>query len=394
MVLTNEKYEQKVLSWVYVGLWVFVTGFLWSPSRDGLEGIYALAIFIPILAFLPWRKPRLSSYGGWFTGIALLYAGWSALSGFWGNDLDYLVLQWFILAAWLVGAAWVIQKKSMDWDKFLTLFLVVGAATAIINIATFYWVNPWGARLEGITIARAATLVGQVYGLVALVGIILSWRAHNFISALGFSLICVPALAALVLSQSRGPLISLACALIIGAVWLRPSWKILLLHITWAVIALAALIIILPLGTLEELLLQRGTSFRDGIWLDIFQKMQADPQLFLRGIGMSESTSIETGLGEYHHAHNAWLDTFYRTGFLGLGLVLIHLGLLLFASFGRRQLAPLVLWLIYGCGCLFVDSRSLFWEIDVKWLLYWVPAALLAACLAAPKNQSVRTHCG
>ena len=109
--------------------------------------------------------------------------------------------------------------------------------------------------------------------------------------------------------------------------------------------------------------------------------MLSDPTLFLWGIGMSESTDIITSVGEYHHAHNAWLDIFYRTGVVGLGLALVHFCLLLWVARRYQNLAPLTLWLIYGCGCLLVDSRSLFWEIDVKWLLYWIPAGLLAASL-------------
>ncbi|HEY0894326.1 MAG TPA: hypothetical protein VGE32_14795, partial [Cellvibrio sp.] len=88
-------------------------------------------------------------------------------------------------------------------------------------------------------------------------------------------------------------------------------------------------------------------------------------------------------------AHNAWLDILYRTGVVGLGLALIHLVLLLWSARQHRNLAPLALWLVYGCGCLFVDSRSLFWEIDAKWLLYWVPAALLAANLVRENKLRV-----
>ncbi len=389
MLLNREQREQKMLAWAYVGLWVFVTAFLWAPSRDGLEGIYALAFFIPLLLVLPWRKPDLQEYGGWFTAIALAYAGWSLLSGVWGGDVGYLVLQWLVLAVWLAGAAWVLQKKSIDWDIFLRWFVLIGAATAVINIAVFYWSHPLAARMEGITIARAPTLVGQVYGVVVLIGILLSWRTDCFKCALGLSLACIPALAALGLSQSRGPLLSLVIVVIIGLFWLRPTWKILLVQVSAALLGLLAIVAIFPL---DQLLLGRGASFRDQIWLDVIRQMHASPTLFLWGVGMSDVTDIQTSIGEYHHAHNAWLDIGYRTGVIGLGLAVVHLGLLLWSARRHWQLAPLTLWLIYGCGCLFVDSRSLFWEIDVKWLLYWIPAGLLAASLMPRKVLPVRSR--
>lgn len=387
-LLKREQREQKMLVWAYGGLWVFVTAFLWAPSRDGLEAIYALAFFIPLLLVLPWRRPDLHVYGGWFTGTALGYASWSLLSGIWGGNIGFLLLQWLILAVWLAGVAWVLQKKSINWEKFLRWLVLIGAATAVINIVVFYWSHPLAARMEGVTVARAPTLVGQVYGVIVLISILLSWRTDCFKCALGLSLACIPALAALGLSQSRGPLLSLALALLIGLFWLRPNWKILLVQLLAAVLALLVLFVFFPL---DQMLLGRGASFRDQIWLDVIGQMNAQPTLFLWGIGMNDVTDIQTRIGEYHHAHNAWLDIGYRTGVIGLGLAVVHLVLLLWSARRHTHLAPLTLWLIYGCGCLFVDSRSLFWEIDVKWFLYWIPAGLLAASLMPRKSLPDRT---
>lgn len=387
MLLNSAQREQKMLAWAYGGLWVFVSAFLWAPSRDGLEGIYALAFFIPLLMVLPWRRPELAVYGGWFTAAALAYASWALVSGLWGGDLGYLVVQWLVLVVWLAGTAWVLQKKTIDWDQILRWLVVIGALSALLNIAVFYWSHPLAARMEGATVARAPTLVGQVYGVVVLLGILLSWRTDCFKCALGLSLACIPALAALGLSQSRGPLLSLVLALLIGLCWLRPGWKILLVQLSASLVGLLSLFVIFPL---DQLLLERGASFRDQIWLDVIRQMIADPGLFLWGIGMSEVTDIQTSIGEYHHAHNAWLDIVYRTGMIGLSLAVVHLVLLLWAARRHLPLAPLTLWLLYGCGCLLVDSRTLFWEIDVKWLLYWVPAGLLAAALMPRKSVPVR----
>lgn len=380
-LLKRDWREEKILTWAFGGLWVFVTAFLWAPSRDGIEGVYALAFFIPMLLLLPWRKLEFHHYGGGFSVSALAYAGWSCITSLWGGDTGFFMLQWLILAAWLCGSAWVLQKKSLDWDKILTRFLLIGTATATVCIAVFYWSHPLSARLEGITLARAPTLVGQVYGVVVLVGILLSWRISCFKCALGLSLATIPALAALGLSQSRGPLLSLVMVLVIGLVWLRPGRKILLTQLCAALVALGAALYFFPL---DQALLGRGASFRDQIWWDVIAQMRAQPSLFLSGVGMNSSTDILTSIGSYHHAHNAWLDILYRSGVVGLGLAVAHLVLLLWSARQHRHLAPLTLWLVYGCGCLFVDSRSLFWEIDAKWLLYWIPAALLAAQLSRP----------
>lgn len=77
-VLTNQALrEQKILRWASVGLPIFITAFVWAPSRDGLEGVYALAFFLPMLLVLPRQKPQLNHYGGMPTLIAILFAGYA-----------------------------------------------------------------------------------------------------------------------------------------------------------------------------------------------------------------------------------------------------------------------------------------------------------------------------
>lgn len=376
MLLDGKQREQKMLAWAYPGLLVFVSAFLWSPSRDGVEIIYALAFFIPLLAVLPWRKPDLKEYGGFATLVALGYAGWSFVSSFWGADSGFFALQWLVLAVWLAGCAMVLRRKAATLEHFWLWLVGIGALTALVNILVFYSGHSLSDRLEGVTIARAPTLVGQIYGVVVLVTIVQSWRVENFKSAFAISVLALPALTAVALSQSRGPLLALAFALVVGVFWLKPARKILALQVTAALLILATVWILMPV---EKAFMDRGASLRDEIWAHLWSEMLAEPVRFIWGVGMTELMVIPTAAGEFHHAHNAWLDILYRTGVIGLGLALVHLGYLLWSAFRQPRLGILTLWLIYGCGCLLVDSRSLFWEIDAKWFMYWIPAGLLAA---------------
>lgn len=388
--------ESKMLSWAFGGLWVFVTAFLWSPSRDGLEGVYALAFFIPMLLVLPWRKPDMQQYGGVFTFSALGYASWATLTSVWGSDTGFFVLQWLVLATWLAGSAWVLQQRAMqnqqlELETLLRWLLIIGSLTALVSIVVFYRDHPLIHRLEGVGVARAPTLVGQVYGVVVLIAILQSWRTDCFKCAVLLSLASLPALAAMGLSQSRGPLLSLVLALVIALLWLRPAWKIVLSQALAAMVILLVLMLMLPV---EQLVMERGASMRGQIWLHVWQSMSSEPLSFFWGIGMSKATKIVTAVGEYHHAHNAWLDIIYRSGVIGLGLALFHLLWLLRAVRHQRQLAPLALWLIYGSGCVLLDARSLFWEIDAKWLMYWIPAGLLAASLCPRKSMPAQHSAG
>ena len=384
MLLDSKKREQKILAWAYPGLWVFVTSFLWSPSRDGVEAVYALAFFIPLLFVLPWRKPSLSVYGGIFTLLALAYASWSVLSSFWGADGIFFTLQWVVLAVWLSGSSMLLQHKIASLEQLWGWLIFIGSFSALVNIAVFYSNHPFAERLEGITIARAPTLVGQIYGVVVLLAIVQSWRVDSFKLAFLLSIAAVPALIAVGLSQSRGPLFALVVALGVGLVWLKPWRKILALQVAVSLLLLAFLLKFIPLS---GILIERGASFRDHLWGHLLQSMLAEPATFIWGVGMTQSTVISTTVGEFHHAHNAWLEILYRTGLIGLFLAFAHLACLLWFAIKHLKWAILVLWLLYGYVCLFVDSRSLFWEIDAKWFMYWIPAGLLAAVLSAPDEQ-------
>lgn len=380
-LLKREWREEKMLAWAFGGLWVFITAFLWSPSRDGIEAIYALAFFIPMLMLLPWRQPEFQQYGGWFSVSALGYASWCCITSVWGSDAEFFILQWLILAAWLLGVAWVLQKRALNLDKLFVWLIAPGALLALLAMILFYRDHGFSERLVGIGLARTPTVVGQVFGLVGLLATILSWRVARVTYSLLFSVAAFCALAALALSQSRGPMLSLMVALLLAAWWLRPSLWVWMSQVAFLLLAFIVLIVVTPI---EQMIVARGISFslRDEIWLQVWQTMSSQPLSLLWGIGMSEETVIATASGEYHHAHNAWLDIFYRTGAIGLLLALAHLVLLVKRGIADAAAKPLVIWLVYGCGCLLVDSRSLFWEIDVKWLLYWIPAALLAAQLS------------
>jgi hypothetical protein len=381
-----EQRENFVQRWAYGGLWVFVCAFLWAPSRDGLEAIFALAFFIPILLLLPWRKPQFHQYGGWFNLAALCYASWSCLSSLWGEPSPFFILQWLVLVSWLLGSTWVLQARPLDMEILCSWLVGIGALVSLVAITLFYRKHGFSARLEGVGIARTPTVVGQVFGLITLLATILSWRRQKAVYALLFSLAGLFSVAAVLLSQSRGPLLSLLLALLLSAWWFRPSPRVWLSQSICLAIGAFALLLMTPI---EQAIVARGISYslRDEIWLQVWHNLNGQPLSYLWGIGLSEDTTILTAVGEYHHAHNAWLDILYRTGGIGLLLALIHLVLVVGAAIRFAVARPLLVWLIYGCGCLLVDSRNLFWEIDAKWFLYWIPAALLTAQLSKTKKS-------
>ncbi len=134
--ITDRAYrEQKVQSWTSIGLLVFISAFVWAPSRDGLEGIYALAFFLPMLCVLPWRKPEFHVYGGWFSVLSLGFGAYAALTSLWAPvaSLGFFMQQWLILAVWLCGVSWLACAEKINTQQIMQVLIVVGAVGSLVN---------------------------------------------------------------------------------------------------------------------------------------------------------------------------------------------------------------------------------------------------------------------
>lgn len=379
--------QQKLLSWCSWGLLVFVSGFLWAPSRDGLEAIYALSLFIPMLLLLAMQRPRWREYGGGFTALALVYGGYAALSSLWSatQDTGFFVLQFVILTTWLCGSSWLAYHQRLDLALLMRLLVRVGAAASVINLAWFYTQHPWGDRLESLTINHNPNSIGSVFGIVTLLAYIewlqartaaKSWQAFGLMLLLAVSVLA---------AQSRANLLAMLCLAPFAFYWAKPSAAKLWLHGLLALLALVGFFVFAH--TIEGLILARGISLRDGIWQAVLARILEGSLFFGTGLEQEGRIVIDS-LGTFNHAHNAWLDTWYRTGLVGLCLSLLYLGYVYRHLFKQAELFPLYLWLSFGCIYCFFDSRGFFWQIDAKWFCFWVPAGLIAAMLNRAQVKS------
>lgn len=383
--------QKRCLAWAGLGVTLFVTSFVWSPSRDGLDVIFYLFFFIPLLLVLPWQKPSMKDYGGWFSVSALAYAAVAVVACFWGElkDLPFFLWHWIVLAFWLCGVSWIFREKSPDMQRIYVILIVVGllvAATAFIN---FYSQNPLSERMIGWSVARYPIVVAQTFGAVALIAYILSLQANclkkSFLYFCASFLLLVP----LVFSQSRGPALAFIIMAVVALLLIRPSFKVICLHM---IVAIGGIIAALLFTDIAQILADRGISLslRDVIWREVWVLSLENPWV---GSGSVKMDHMQLPSGYFHHPHNAWLDIFYRTGLIGLILSVAHL-LILVRSFSRdKELLPLYLWLGFGCLCVFTDSRVLFWELNAKWFMYWIPAGLIGALVMArrAKEKDIQT---
>lgn len=370
--------EEKVLGWASVGLLFFVTGFLWAPSRDGLQVVFAIGFLLPLLTLVPFRRPNFHDYGGWFTCLALIYAAYAALTSFWGIESNpgFFIAQWLVLAIWLTGINLLAVHRLIDWDFLFRSLLILGSLISIIIFISFYGQYPLSTRLEGLLVARNPNEVGALFGILSLLAFCQWLKAKSRCENAEWVLILFCLIVPLILSQSRGAIFALGVTSLTAMFYLGISRLKLVLVLT---VMILLTLLMLYQYYYAELTPDRLTAgFRDVIWQEVFARSIHEHLWW--GIGLDkDSRIIIPDVDVFNHAHNAWLDTFYRTGLVGLVLALAHLFYVLQKFKSTDKLVPLYLWLMFGLIVTIFDYRIFFWQIDFKWFLFWVPVGLISA---------------
>jgi len=379
--LQREKREPFCQAWAALGLYLFLSAFFWASGPAPLRTVFYVFLLLPFLAVLPWRKFQLEQYGNYFTVSALLYAGYTVLASLWGEpeDFGFYLKQWFFLAFWLTGVAWLFYYREVNLQRLYRVIVGIAVVCALVTLYFFYIHKNYNiaARLSGFGLAENSNVVAQIFGVPALLSYILSLQARNWkLSSVFFAgaLVCT---LPIILSQTRGTGLSLVVTAILAMLIIRPRPSIWVPQVTLAIIAIG---ILFGLSDMADILERRGLSlsYRDVIWKELL--VYRVPHHLFFGIGMeAEARIIIPDVDVFHHAHNSWIDVLYHVGSIGLALALWHLVLLLRSFTRDRDILPLYMWLIYGCICLFSNGSTLLTRPDAQWLLYWVPAGLLAA---------------
>ena len=381
--------------WLKFGLFAFITSFIWSPSRDGLEVTYALFFLLPFI-FLFLRK-NIFCLLKEETSIALIlvFSFYSTITTLWNKpeDIYFFLLQFSILATWIIGAYWLVSNKKVGVRRILLILIYLGSLTSLITVITFYQAGYQGVyhfevRLTCWCAAESANLVGALYGILSVLSYAFFLSGNTNRERVKFGLISAVLILPLIFSQSRGALAAFLITAVMAIFILKPKIRLIGLQFLIALPALG-LFITINYSNLSALWIDRTASLgqRDLIWSYIYNQVLEN---LFAGIGMSQNTKIFMDGAVVHHAHNSWMDTLYRTGTLGLALILIITFILMKRSIAIKSFEgkALLIWLLFGLVTLTFDHRTLFWQIDTKWFFYWVPASLILGLHQMQKNSN------
>lgn len=395
--------EQKVSAYAAVGILVFLTSFFWSPTRDFMHVVYGLAFFTPVLLVLLLRRPDFKQYGGWFTGLALLYAGYASISTLWSDAprMEFFAQHFLFLAVWLAGAAWLASRGQLNIDRLYQVLIVTGSVASVVFQVIFHVQGyPSGYATEvstrlglvGFGVTRNPNTIGFVFGATTLLAYVWWLQSKGWRQAVGRFLLLLLNGSAVLATQSRGPILALAFTLALGfALYRGPSrkWKT---HLFAVVLLFGGFAVAIH----QQLIPNRwdsaslASSLRPEIWQHMISK-SVNEHMWL-GEGLVKTTRIhvpgpEAVLPFTHHAHNAYIDAFYWTGLVGLLLMAAHLVYVLRHWSCSSHMLPLYLWFLFGCLTALVDRPGFFEHLNPHWSVYWIPAGLIGALVMAEKSK-------
>jgi len=396
--------EEKAAVYASIGLLVFLTSFFWAPTRDFMHVVYGLAFFAPVLLVLLLRKPEVNQYGGWFTGLALLYAGYASLSTLWSDAprLDFFAQHLLFLAVWLAGTAWLASRSQLNIGRLYRVLVLTGAIAAVVFQVIFHAQGCFagydpilGTRL-GFTsfgVTKNPNTIGFVFGATTLLAYAWWLESKGWRQAVGRCLLLLLNGSAVLATQSRGPILALAFTLGLGfAVYRGPSRK-------WKTHAIAGLLLLggFTVAIERQIIPNRwdsasmASSLRPEIWHHVVSKSLEEHLFF--GQGLVKTTRIivtgeEARLPFTHHAHNAYIDALYWTGLIGFLLMCAHMVYVLRHWSCSPRMLPLFLWFLFGCSTALVDRPGFFEHLTPHWFVYWIPAGLIAALVMAEKQKA------
>lgn len=347
-----------------------------------------MAALVLMIATDPVTRRALFADRRFNTGLLLsaLMMIWFSLSNLWavhpGSIASDLTHSLYLLMFMLLFRQMVIQGRR-------TLALSsVAAGMVVLLLLTFALVDTptlLTGRLEHGFFAAPENVI-DLAGFFA-IGLFL---CLILIRDTGHKWLYLPVVALLIgilLTQSRGPLLAMVCALAVLFLFrpaIRPRH---LLGFSLLVLVVLAFLIAthfgdIFLGRVED---AYGQSFvRFGIWRHALSLIQQRP---LAGWGINQSLSFINSLGDpITTTHSLYLGTLLKGGIVGLLLLLLliaHALVMAKRQLDRHQGLEGALFLL-AIGFYITQGMFFIGNPDVSWFMFWLPLAVVLTLPTAP----------
>lgn len=357
----------------YVGV---IVPFLVFARRDVIFSIFALPL---------WR----------FAAVYLVYL-WMTL--FWSTEFSLFGLfnqtrLLFMVLFFITFTLYLVLEDPEFPGRILRYFAwagVAGACAALLYHLAF--AEQLLARMEGPGRAEHPIIGATLYGVAAicLLGGVLRDEARGMGKLLGWGAFLV-LIAAMVLTQSRGPVLSMTLVVFLYLL-ATGHWKIAILLPLPAVVYFA----LMMTGMIEPgSWITRGSTHRFDIWVQSWDMILESTRSLLIGQGMMTEYAFNLANGSsVKSPHNLFLANQLYGGlvasvlFLGLIAITAINALRGFARSGNFVVCAL---LIFGLGTGLFDYRTVYINLSQEWMTFWLPFLLATAGWPQAKSDGAST---
>lgn len=332
-------------------------------------------LFILPLLFMPKRYLPLFKHPGMW--LFCLFAGFGLASNLWGDAAstdafidgckDLLQVTLFLLAMWTL-AQYRDYRESLAW-----YFLIFAVPSVLYSLVHFYSTHLWHERLWGWTGYNFPTEIGAQCGMAALSGVTLLFLKHKPLTRILIGVAVMLMVAGMIASQARASLFAFALAV-----------SMLSLHYKWG--RIVALLLTGSSVVIFVLLATHVIEFRNitfsARW-DLWQHLISETHNEWFGVGLNTEVKYKVYEIWHYHAHNIFVNAYYKTGFIGLFLLIALVAAGIKFGVAHYRAKPTILnlyplcWFVASVVTCLTDHADLIWRPSMVWFLIWMPYGML-----------------
>ncbi|MGI9295362.1 MAG: O-antigen ligase family protein, partial [Pseudomonadales bacterium] len=319
--------------------------------------------------------------------LVVAYSAYMVASVVWSDTLTLPAaaqVAWYsILVISFIAATGLLASDYPDrYDLMLRRLVWLAGSAGILSMLVFYFEHSFPTtRLEPpISRMDNAVLASCAYGVFCLLALYYSVNSTTGKDKLLYLFFFVALLATILLTQSRTVLVALGIGFII-LLGLRG-----MVIVGFLAVSVTVILIVNP--DLWQQQLDRGLSFRPGIWQTVLERA-SEHWYFGRGY-LTDTTIQVKGEGIVHaHAHSSYLATLRDGGVLGLALLFGMLSVAVYwaATLARRGERLYLGLLVYAMVCVISDMDRLLTRPKEHWLFFWLPMALVMAAYSNKRSN-------
>jgi hypothetical protein len=329
------------------------------------KSVFYIGLMLPGLAWLLWRPAALPEF---FKAFGLLLLPLAAIQLLNIREAAEIRL-WMFMVAFLACCV-MVERGEWGAERVYKVFAWFGVFALLYATAEWLWVwqqtGSWirydhlfGRRMDPNNTSLFITF-GLVFLWLTVVEPSFQKRPQRYFLG-GLLILASAVLLSASVFQSRSTLVGFGLFMAVY-IAMRRMWKL-------GVLALVGVMLMGYLAGADQLLSQRGVSYRPQIWADAWQRV-VDTCGIVLGCGEDGYRFI----GQFKHTHNLPLGILYSDGLVGL--ILIGVFVFCYVRDGSKLKTPWFLLSMIGSGALMTNTGWLLGPPKAFWAYFWIPILL------------------